>query len=165
LTSDYDDLAWLKSVEIAPMTAGDLDEVLYVEQESFPSAWSRASYERDLANPNSHYYCARLQGKLVGYVGMWIILDEAHLTTIAVHSSCRRRGLGSYLVHLAIDLARRNRAKRMTLEVREKNIPAIELYRKLGFVRKGCLRRYYGDTGENGIVMWRILEVEMGDSC
>jgi len=96
---------------------------------------------------------------------MWVILDEAHLTTIAVHPSYRRRGLGSYLVRLAIDLARRNQAKRITLEVRETNIPALELYQKLGFVRKGFLRRYYGDTGENGIVMWRILEVETEDSC
>jgi ribosomal-protein-alanine N-acetyltransferase len=160
LTSGFDEATWLAEVEIRPMTVEDLDEVLAVERESFPSVWSRGSYERELRNDNSYYHVARREGLLVGYSGMWIVLDEAHITTLAVDPGSRRRGLGTRLLSDMIDLARRHAVNKVTLEVRERNEAAIAMYRKLGFVEKGFLPGYYGDTGENGVVMWKSLEGE-----
>ncbi len=145
---------------MGPMAPADLDEVLIIERHSFPSAWSRGSYERELRSDNSHYFAARHRDQLVGYAGMWVVLDEAHITTLAVHPRRRRRGLGSRLLLLLIEQARRQGATRMTLEVRERNEAARSMYRKFGFRRKGVLRGYYGDTGEDGIVMWKPLEPE-----
>jgi ribosomal-protein-alanine N-acetyltransferase len=157
LTSDSDERARLSQAVVGNMTESDLDEVLAIERQSFPSAWSRASYERELTNRSSYYFTARLGGSLVGYVGMWIVMDEAHITTLAVHPAYRRRGLGGRLLAHLIELARRHGASRVTLEVRERNHAAIAMYRKFGFTRKGLLPGYYGDTRENGLVMWKLL--------
>jgi len=158
LTSDFGEATWSAEVEVEPMTPDDLDEVIEIERRSFPSVWSRGSYERELRNENSYYYVAREGDRLIGYAGMWIVLDEAHITTLAVQPERRRRGLGTRLMNRMIDLARRHSVRKVTLEVRERNRPAIDMYRKLGFVEKGFLPGYYGDTGENGIVMWKALD-------
>lgn len=157
MTSGCGSAAWLEGIVVERMSEQDLDEVLAIERQSFPSAWSRGSYERELRNDSSYYLCVRSAGVLVAYAGLWIIRDEAHITTIAVHPQWRRRGLATHLMHLLIDLARREGALRLTLEVRERNEAALALYRRLGFEQKGILPGYYGDTGENGIVMWKAL--------
>ena len=160
MTSGSGDTTWLDEIAIAPMTPDDLDEVLVIERHSFPSAWSRGSYERELRNRTSCYLTARHEGRLVGYIGMWVIVDEAHITTLAVHPGCRRRGLGAHLLGLLIQRARGRGAAKVTLEVRERNIPAISMYQSFGFQQTGVLRGYYGDTGENGLVMWKVLTSE-----
>ncbi|MFB3881652.1 MAG: ribosomal protein S18-alanine N-acetyltransferase [Armatimonadota bacterium] len=157
MTSGSDSQTWLDGVVIEPMVPDDLEEVLAIERRAFPSAWSRASYERELRSVNTYYFVARSAGVLVGYTGMWIVYDEAHVTTIAVHPQWRRRGLATRLMSMLIALARRDGAAKLTLEVRERNQAALALYRKLAFEEKGLLPGYYGDTGENGIVMWRPL--------
>jgi ribosomal-protein-alanine N-acetyltransferase len=139
------------------MAPEDLDEVLAIERGAFPSAWSRASYERELRNDNSYYFRARSAGVLVAYAGVWVVYDEAHITTIAVHPQWRRRGLATRLLRVLTRLAWEQGAARLTLEVRERNEAARALYQKLGFEEKGVLPGYYGDTGENGVVMWKTL--------
>jgi len=160
LTSDSVESEWHRSLKIAAMTPEDLEEVLAIERRVFPSAWSRGSYERELRNANSYYYAARSKETLLGYVGFWVILNEAHITTIAVHTDWQRRGIGARLLQLAIDIARHHGAKMVTLEVREGNRPALALYRKFGFQQAGYLPRYYGDTHENGVVMRKPLTRE-----
>ena len=160
MTSGFDETAALDEIVIVPMTPADLDEVLAIERCSFPSAWSRGSYERELRSRNSHYFTAHHQGRLLGYVGMWLVLGEAHITTLAVHPHFRRRGLGSRLLRFLIGEARGGGATKVTLEVRTQNQAAISMYRKSGFEQKGVLRGYYGDTGEDGIVMWTLLDPE-----
>jgi ribosomal-protein-alanine N-acetyltransferase len=135
------------------MTPNDLGPVLRIEHLSFPSAWTPDSYLRELRNPNSYYVAARYQGEVVGFAGMWVIEDEAHVSTIAVDPGHRRGGLGEALMRHLIAVARQRRATHMTLEVREHNLIAQSLYRKLGFDAQGLLPRYYGDTGENAFVM------------
>jgi len=157
LTSGSGETTWLDEITVAPMAPADLDEVLVIERHSFPSAWSRGSYERELRNRNSYYFVARHEGRLVGYIGTWVVVDEAHITTLAVHPGCRRRGLGSHLLRILIEHARQRGAARVTLEVREQNLAAISMYRAFGFQQTGVLRGYYGDTGENGLVMWKVL--------
>ena len=161
MTSGSASSAWLDQLVVEPMAERDLDEVLAIERHSFPSAWSRGSYERELRNDNCYYFCVRSAGVLVAYAGLWTILDEAHITTIAVHPQWRRRGLATRLMATLIGLAHREGAITLTLEVRERNEAALALYRKLGFEQKGILPGYYGDTGENGIVMSKTLTNEI----
>jgi len=157
LTSDCADRGWLEAVVFEQMRPEDLAAVLAIERTSFPSAWSADSYLRELRNPSSHYFVARLGGEVIGYAGMWVVGDEAHVSTIAVQFDRRRQGLGERLMHHLMAVARRYQAAYMTLEVRETNLAAQALYRKLGFQAAAIRPRYYGDTGEDGMVMHKAL--------
>jgi len=139
------------------MDPADLDVVLAIERACFTSAWTRESYLVELSNPSSWYVVARHAGEVIGYGGMWVIGDEAHVTTLAVHRARRRRGLGSLLLSQLLDVAAARGAAKATLEVRERNLAAQSLYEKFGFEKAGELFRYYGDTGENAVVMWKTL--------
>jgi ribosomal-protein-alanine N-acetyltransferase len=147
-------------VTLEPMRPQDLPAVLAIERASFPSAWSEESYLRELRNPSSHYLVARADGQVVGYAGMWVVADEAHVSTIAVAAQRRRCGLGKRLMLALMATAQAQGATRMTLEVREGNTAAQTLYARLGFQTTGLIHRYYGDTGENALVMCR----QLGDS-
>ena len=157
MTSDSADSTWLDSVSIEPMAREDLDEILTIERLSFPSAWSRESYLRELRSRNSYYFVARLAGAVIGHAGMWTVSDEAHISTIAVHPDHRGRGVGRLLLSRLIQLARHHHAAKVTLEVREANHIARSLYRTFGFDEAGVLPRYYGDTGETGVIMCKVL--------
>jgi len=153
--SEPAELAPLDDLEVRAMTVNDLDQVMEIERVSFPTPWSRAAYHRELTdNAYARYVVATRDGQVVGYAGMWVLLEEAHVTNIAVHPRYRRRGLGETLMRELMRLAREAGASRMTLEVRPSNSPAQRLYAKLGFHRHGIRRRYYSDTKEDAIVMW-----------
>jgi ribosomal-protein-alanine N-acetyltransferase len=143
-------------IDIEPMMIKDIDEILKIEAVSYPTPWSRRAFESEI-NDNSyaHYYVARHDGKVVGYVGMWIILDEAHITNIAVHPQYRRKGIGQCLLESMFEKARGFGATRMTLEVRVSNYTAQRLYKRLGFVERGTRKGYYTDTNEDAIIMWK----------
>lgn len=144
------------NVTVSAMTLEDVDDVAEIERLSFSSPWSRASLVDELTrNTNATYLVMRDdQGKAHAYGGMWIILDEAHITNIAVHPRCRRMGIGCRLMQALMVLARARGAKRMTLEVRTTNAGAQLLYRQLGFVPRGIRRGYYLDSGDDALVMW-----------
>ncbi|MCG0240037.1 MAG: ribosomal protein S18-alanine N-acetyltransferase [Firmicutes bacterium] len=138
------------------MTLADVDGVVAVERLCFLTPWSRQAFVRELTeNPHARYLVARAGGTVVGYAGMWLVLDEAHVTNVAVHPDWRRQGLGERLMRGLMDWARAEGATRMTLEVRVSNQPAQELYRKLGFQPSGIRRGYYTDTGEDALIMWK----------
>lgn len=161
MTSGSDDANWLEeAVSLHPMAPADLDEVLSIERASFPSAWSRASYLRELRSPSSHYFVARLEGSIIAYAGMWTVPGEAHISTLAVRPDHRGRGLGRRLLSHLIEIARRHDVAKITLEVRQANHIARSLYRKFGFEETGILPRYYGDTGETGVVMCKTLRTD-----
>jgi len=153
LTSDCDERSWVTAVSIEPMSPQDVGAVCEIDHLSFPSAWSVDSYLRDLRNPNSYYVVARLHGEIVGYAGMWVVADEAHISTLAVHPSRRRCGLGRRLLSHLIMAARERKVVKITLEVREANLAARTLYEKFGFRSEGTIPHYYGDTGENAVMM------------
>ena len=159
MTSDFDRgrKSWLREVIFERMSPYDVAAVLRIEHVSFPSAWSAESYLRELRNPTSYYMVARWRGEIVGYAGMWVIHDESHVSTIAVHPEARRGGLGEAMMRHLIGVARARGATNMTLEVREANQVAQSLYAKLGFIVQGMIPRYYGDTGENALVMAKDL--------
>lgn len=146
----------LLQVTISKMTLNDLDEVLAIENKSYPTPWTRRSFHSELTdNIYAHYFVARCGQTLAGYFGMWIILDEAHITNIAVSPKLRRQGIGEQMLRFSFDKAKELGASRMTLEVRLSNHEAQNLYRKLGFEDKGIRKGYYTDTNEDAIIMWK----------
>jgi len=136
------------------MTATDLDAVVIVENQSFSTPWTRQAFYEELENQLAYYLLAVLDDTVVGYVGMWLILDEAHITNVAVLPSCRKLGIGKSMMQKALDIAKANGAVSMTLEVRPSNAPALALYKNLGFENAGVRKNYYEDTNEDAIIMW-----------
>lgn len=146
-------------VTIQRMAASDLEEVMQIEQQSFPTPWHADTFRHEIAcNHNAYYVVAKAKlpegERTVGYAGMWLVADEAHITTIAVAPAYRGRKIGERLLLNLLETAVRRGMLRATLEVRESNRVAQRLYLKYRFDAVGLRRRYYSDTGENAIVMW-----------
>lgn len=142
-------------VTIAPMRMEDIGRVLEIEQASFPTPWPRDAYAHELReNRLACYLVARIVRQVVGYTGMWVILDEAHVTTIAVDPGYRRQHIGERLLVALLEEAMRRGARWVTLEVRKSNTGAQALYHKYGFKEIGVRKGYYSDNREDAIVMW-----------
>ncbi len=151
------------AIRFEPMRVTDLDEVLAIENRSFSTPWSRAAYHRELVtNGYATYMVGRLDDALVAYAGMWVILDEAHITNIAVNHAYRGRGIGRLAMLALEQKALELGAIRMTLEVRVSNTAARHLYETIGFRGTGVRRDYYSDTHEDAIVMWKDLIPDPG---
>jgi ribosomal-protein-alanine N-acetyltransferase len=144
-----------RRLEIARMAVDDIPAVLAIELLSFSSAWPTNAFQNELRdNKLAHYFVGRLEGKIVAYGGIWVILEDSHITTIAVHPDQRGKRLGEeMLVHL-LDEAIERGASWITLEVRETNDVAQKLYRKYGFTVVSTRRGYYSDNNESALVMW-----------
>lgn len=144
--------------QLVEMNMDHLLGVLQIEQVSFPTPWSQQAFTYEITNNNfAHYVAALYQGQVVGYAGMWMVLDEAHITNVAVHPEHRGKKLGEALMCEMMGRALLQGGVRMTLEVRPSNTVARELYQKLGFKEKGLRKRYYTDTNEDAIIMWADL--------
>jgi len=142
-------------VVIEDMTLGDVDAVQEVERASFPVPWPANAFRHELTqNKNARYIVAREDDRVVGYAGLWLSLDEAHITTFAVHPERRRRKVGERMLLRVFDLATELSAEWLTLEVRASNVGAQRLYEKYGFRAAGIRRRYYSDNNEDAIIMW-----------
>ncbi|KUP04739.1 alanine acetyltransferase [Bacillus coahuilensis p1.1.43] len=137
------------------MQLADLDEVLVVENDAFTLPWKRSAFENELEhNSFARYRVLVEKEQIIGYCGMWLVVDEAHITNIAILSRYRGRKLGDWLLSIMMKMARDHGATKMTLEVRVSNEPALGLYKKLGFVEGGIRKGYYSDNQEDAIVMW-----------
>jgi ribosomal-protein-alanine N-acetyltransferase len=148
------------TTNVRAMTIADLQAVLDIDHLSFPIPWSERTYRYELKeNPSSYMYVAEIleehQSKIVGYVGFWFIVDEAHISTLAIHPDYRGYGLGELLLQTAISDAERLNARIVTLEVRVSNQIAINLYNKYHFHVVGCRPRYYRDNNEDALLMTR----------
>ncbi len=122
----------------------------------FSAPWSEESFEKEIKeNRLAFYIVAEIDSKMVGYAGLWCIVDEGHITNVAVHPEFRRRGIGEALVSVLLEHTVRHGILRHTLEVRASNSPAISLYSKYGFQPAGLRKNYYEDNGEDAIIMWR----------
>ena len=152
-------LLWRDSDEhlvIEPMRRRHLDDVLRIEQGSYPKPWSRNVFqsELDLARGGErHYVVARAGVTVVGYAGLMFVVGDAHVTNIAVAAEQQRSGIGNRLMATLAWEAVRRGCEAMTLEVRVSNTGAQALYRRFGFVPAGVRQRYYENT-EDAIVMW-----------
>jgi len=142
-------------VLIEDMTLADVDGVQEVERASFPVPWPANAFRHELTqNKNARYLVAREGDRVIGYAGLWLSLDEAHITTFAVHPDRRRRKVGERMLVRIFDLASDLGAEWLTLEVRASNMGAQRLYEKYGFRPAGIRRRYYSDNNEDAIIMW-----------
>src|SRR6478672_13293645 len=141
-------------VVIEPMAVDDLAEVQAIEKASFSSPWPPHAYRSELeSNRLAQYLVARVDDEVAGYGGMWLMVDEAHITTFAVHPSWRRQRIGERLLLAFLDLAVDRRAREATLEVRLSNLAARRLYEKYGFRPVGLRPRYYSDDNEDALIM------------
>jgi ribosomal-protein-alanine N-acetyltransferase len=141
-------------VVVGPMRLADVGAVLEIERLSFSSPWPAFAFEQELtANRLAHYRVARLGDQVVAFGGIWLMVDEAHITTFGVHPDHRRRGIGRLLLLSLADVAIELGSARMTLEVRVSNEPAQALYRSFGFRVSGRRIAYYSDDGEDALVM------------
>jgi ribosomal-protein-alanine N-acetyltransferase len=142
------------SLLVEPMRLADVADVLEIERLSFSSPWPAYAFEQELtANRLAHYLVARLDDRVVGFGGIWLMVDEAHITTFGVHPDHRRRGIGRRLLLRLAEVAIELGSVRMTLEVRVSNAPAQILYRSFGFRVAGRRVAYYSDDGEDALVM------------
>jgi ribosomal-protein-alanine N-acetyltransferase len=169
---DYADLPYI----VEPMRMRDISEVMEIEHVSFLSPWSARAYRYELLeNDLSHYFVVRqrhmeepqlsllawigrtlgvgIRPSVLGYGGFWLMVGEAHVSTIAVQPNWRRRGLGELLLVAMLDRATEIEADIATLEVRVSNIVAQNLYHKYGFRQVGLRRRYYRDSNEDALIM------------
>jgi len=125
-----------------------------IERASFTTPWPPHAYRSELeSNHLATYLVVRAGNVVVAYAGMWLMVDEAHITTFAVHPSWRRRRVGERLLVALLDLAIARRAREATLEVRLSNLAARRLYEKYGFRPVGLRPRYYSDDGEDALIM------------
>ncbi len=140
---------------IRRMRLDDIEHVSRLERRCYTLPWSSSAYVTEVGNPNAYYTVAVAPGEVVvGYAGMWVIMDEAHLTTIAVDPAFRGRKIGERLLLDLIDEGVRRGAERATLEVRQRNVIAHALYEKYGFGDVAVRKNYYSDNGENALIMW-----------
>lgn len=163
-----------RAVRLAPMELADIPQVVAIDQRSFSLPWSASSYRFELTeNHASHFHVAvnaesrpvrnflqRLRHlgqppprSVVGYIGYWLIEDEIHISTIAVHPDWRGQGIGDQLLRVALIQAAESEAVMVTLEVRVSNTVAQRLYRKYGFEVVGRRKRYYRDNHEDALIM------------
>ena len=141
------------------MNLEDLEQIMVVEHESFTLPWSREAFYNELTkNQFAVYVVMEVEGKVVGYCGAWIVMDEAHSTNVALLPEVRGKKLGEALMREMIVVAKERGVRTMTLEVRVSNAVAQSLYRKLGFQGGAIRKGYYTDNFEDALVMWVNFE-------
>ena len=138
------------------MTTDDIENVIQIEAEAYGKHhWSKSSFYDEMQNNLAKYYVAKtLDGELVGYAGAWHIIDEGHITTIAVKKTHLRQHIGEAIIVKILEDCYKAEIKYLTLEVRVSNEPAINLYKKYGFNSLGTRKGYYQDNNEDALIMW-----------
>lgn len=144
-----------QEVRIEPMAGEHLDELVELEKKAFTVPWSRGMFEEELKNPLATYYVLLIDGRLAGYGGMWMVLNEGHITNIAVEPSLRRMGAGRRILEHLLSEGEKRGVDSFTLEVRQSNEAAKKLYLSCGFKMAGIRKNYYSDNGEDAVIMWR----------
>lgn len=146
----------IETITVQKMSAEDVDDVIKIEESAYGEHhWSRESFLNEIGNDLAHYYSiVTKDGKLAGYAGCWHILEEAHITTIAIAPEYRRKNYAQALLRRIIDDCYKEKIKYITLEVRVSNTAAINLYQKYGFTSFGTRKGYYQDNNEDALIMW-----------
>lgn len=145
-------------ISIRKMEEKDLERIMEIENQAFTTPWPKEAFLLEITkNQLARYLVAEVENMVVGYGGIWLILDEGHVTNIAVDSRYREKGIGKKLVEGLISLCSEEKIMAMTLEVRASNIAAQNLYKKYGFTEFGIRPNYYADDKEDAIIMWKSL--------
>lgn len=148
----------LANICYSPMRREDVGAVHALETLCFSAPWDINDYYAELDNPTAHYLVARNSERIIGFAGMWAVMGEAHIVTLAVHSDFRCRGVGKQLLLALLAEARQQHVAIVTLEVRVSNVPAQKLYTAQGFRTISYRRKYYPDNLEDAAVMALTLQ-------
>ncbi len=148
----------VNKLKIELMKKEDIDGVYLVEKDAFEHHWSKKEFEKELKNNVARYLVAKIDNEIIGYLGVWFILDEGHITNVAVKKEYRNMKIGTQLVEKLILMANENKIMSLTLEVRESNMNAQKLYKSNGFMLSGIRKEYYSDNKENAIIMWKHMK-------
>ena len=148
----------MPSLSIERMRPADLADVLVIERASFSMPWSRGAFLYEIEqNQAARCWVGREDGRIVGYICLWEVADELHVTNVAVHPEARRRGIARGLLESVFARARAAGSRLVVLEVRPSNAEAVGLYESFGFRVVGRRRGYYYDTGEDAFVMEALV--------
>ncbi len=145
-------------ITVSKMTKSDVLSVAALEKECFSSPWSEKSLLESLENIGSVFLCAKAGGKIVGYIGASVVLDEAYVSDLAVSKPARRRGIGSALLLECENLCCGMYCSFLSLEVRKSNSAAISLYLKAGFSAVGERKNFYSSPRENAVIMTKFFK-------
>lgn len=152
----------LGKIEFKPLTDKQLEQVMELDHICFGGLWSLSSYKREIESPNSYLLVIVLeqaeQEKVIGLGCFWAIVEEAHITILAVHPDFQGQGLGKTLLEKLLQEAQIRNLERATLEVGESNQKALSLYDKFGFKEAGRRKKYYQKTGEDALILWKSLK-------
>jgi [ribosomal protein S18]-alanine N-acetyltransferase len=145
-----------KKLELKPIASEDLSAVMQLDRICFDGLWTLEAYQREIDSSNSELLglFSSFPRELLGMGCFWAILDEAHITILAVYPEYHRQGLGQALLYSLLYTATARGLERATLEVRASNKTALSLYEKFGFKTAGRRRRYYKDNGEDALILW-----------
>ena len=143
-------------IYINPLQKTDIDTICRISADAYGAHhWAEDSFYSEISNNIAKYYTARIStGEITGFAGSWHIIDEAHITTLAVSKNYQRQHIAEALIVNLLEDCYNGLIKYITLEVRISNIPAIELYKKYGFKSLGSRKGYYQDNNEDALIMW-----------
>ena len=144
----------LTTLRFIELNESHIPPILEIENEANSAPWTERSFKNELGNPDRIFLVALLEGKVVGYGGIWLIIDEAHVTTVAVAAEHRQKGIGRRLMIELLERAKSEGMTCSTLEVRASNNPALNLYAELGYKDTARRKKYYPDNQEDAVVMW-----------
>lgn len=144
-------------VRFEPLKETHFDAILAIEAEAYPEAWTRGMFRDELRSRLSVFHVMLRGDEVAGYGGFWIVLDEAHITSVTVRKTDRGKGFGRLLLHFLLDLARERGARLATLELRASNRVARLLYESEGFRQVGLRKGYYSKSNEDAVVMLKEL--------
>lgn len=145
----------MNSITLRTIDKSLLPQVLELDRICFDGLWTEEGYQREIDSPNSELIAITIDNHLIGYGCFWAIVDEAHITIIGIHPDYQRQGLGKLILLALLDRACQREMKHATLEVRISNRSAISLYEKFQFKVAGQRKKYYADTGEDALILWR----------
>ena len=147
-------------MEINEMKVSDLDSIADNLQTDYDDFWNYNVFKSELENKNSKYIVAKKNNKIVGFAGILITIDIAHITNIVVKKDLRKEGIGTILLQELIKISKKMKMNELTLEVNELNSAAINLYKKFGFEQVGLRKNYYR-TGDNAIIMTKAIKSDV----
>jgi [ribosomal protein S18]-alanine N-acetyltransferase len=142
-------------IEFKRLEKDHLDQIVTLEGLCFSTPWTRKMFEEELQNDRAFYIVAIMEGLLIGYGGMWMVLDEGQITNVAVHPAYRRQKIASKILERLLAKAKENAIEAVTLEVRKSNLLAILFYQRFGFYKEGERKQYYSKPNEDAWILWK----------